>query len=234
MRSSSRPMVAVGCHRTVTPSAPPGRVAIALPRGGRVRIGAPEEPCPPSPRRLPMRTLGGLSLAGSALPAFTAMLAVAAVSLLAAPPARAATFVYVSNAEDGDIGTYTLRPDGALAAGPRVPAGKVVMPMAVSPDKRFLYAGVRSRPYSVHAYAIDPPTGALTPLGTAPLAESFPYISLDKTGRWLLGASYSGHLISVNAVGPDGRVAAPLQVIPVGRNAHAIRVDESNKFAFVP
>ena len=33
----------------------------------------------------------------------------------------------------------------------------------------------------------------------------------------------------------DGRVAAePLQVIPVGRNAHSIRVDESNKFAYVP
>ena len=28
--------------------------------------------------------------------------------------AHAATFVYVSNAEDGDIGMYTLRPDGSL------------------------------------------------------------------------------------------------------------------------
>ena len=42
-------------------------------------------------------------------------------------------------------------------------------------------------------------------------------------------------LVSVNAVGSDGRVAAePLQVIPVGRNAHSIRVDESNKFVYVP
>ena len=173
------------------------------------------------------------TLAGSTLAGMTALAAVA--SLLAAPPARAATFVYVSNAEDGDIGTYTLQADGALTAGPRVPAAKIVMPMAVSPDKRFLYAGVRSRPYAVHAYAIDAATGALRPLGTAPLAESFPYISLDRTGRWLLGASYSANLISVNAVGADGRVgAAPLQVIPVGRNAHAIRVDGSNKFAFVP
>ena len=167
------------------------------------------------------------------LAAMTALVAVA--SLLAAPAARAATFVYVSSAEDGDIGTYALQADGALTAGPRVPAAKVVMPMAVSPDKRFLYAGVRSRPYAVHAYAIDAATGALKPLGTAPLAESFPYISLDRTGRWLLGASYSAHLISVNAVGADGRVAGgPLQVIPVGRNAHAIRVDGGNKFAFVP
>jgi 6-phosphogluconolactonase len=177
--------------------------------------------------------LSSMMLAGSTLAGVTALVAVA--SLLAAAPARAATFVYVSNAEDGDIGTYALQPDGALTAGPRVPAAKVVMPMAVSPDKRFLYAGVRSRPYAVHAYAIDPATGALTPLAVSPLAESFPYISLDRTGRWLLGASYGANLISVNAVGADGRVATqPLQVIPVGRNAHAIRVDRSNRFAFVP
>jgi 6-phosphogluconolactonase len=67
------------------------------------------------------------------------------------------------------------------------------------------------------------------------LAESFPYISLDKTGRYLFGASYGSHLITVNAVGEDGRVAPePLQVIPVGRNAHSIRSDASNRFVFVP
>jgi len=42
-------------------------------------------------------------------------------------------------------------------------------------------------------------------------------------------------VISVNAVSSDGRVAdTPLQVIPVGRNAHSIRVDDSNRFVYVP
>jgi len=109
------------------------------------------------------------------------------------------------------------------------------MPMAVSPDRRFLYAAARSKPYSVFVYAIDPNTGALKTLSVSALAESFPYISLDKTGRYLFGALYGSHLISVNAVGGDGRVAPePLQVIPVGRNAHSIRADESNRFVFVP
>jgi 6-phosphogluconolactonase len=150
-------------------------------------------------------------------------------------PALAGTFVYVSNAVDGDIGTYRMRPDGALQPGARVKAAGAVGPMAVSPDRRFLYAAVRSKPFSVHVYAIDPGTGALTPLSVSPLAESFPYISLDQTGRTLFGASYHAHLISVNAVGADGRVAArPLQVIPVGRNAHSIRTDESNRYVYVP
>ncbi len=156
----------------------------------------------------------------------------ALTSLIGSAPA---TFVYVSNAEDGDIATYSMKPDGTLQPGARVPAAKVVGPMAVSPDRRFLYAGVRSKPYAVHAYTIDSGTGALQLLAVSPLAESFPYLSLDKTGRFLLGASYGAHLISVNAVGADGRVAAePLQVIPVGRNAHSIRTDESNRFVFVP
>ena len=149
--------------------------------------------------------------------------------------AFAATFVYVSNAEDGDIGVYRMLDSGELQAGARAKAASIVMPMAVSSDQRFLYAASRSKPFSVHAYTIDRSTGALTLLATSPLAESFPYISLDRTGRWLLGAGYGAALVSVNAVGSDGRVAAePLQVIPVGRNAHSIRVDASNKFAFVP
>jgi 6-phosphogluconolactonase len=87
----------------------------------------------------------------------------------------------------------------------------------------------------VFVYAIDPNTGALKPLSVSALAESFPYISLDKTGRYMFGASYGSHLIGVNAVGEDGRVAPePLQVIPVGHNAHSIRTDESNRFVFVP
>jgi 6-phosphogluconolactonase len=41
--------------------------------------------------------------------------------------------------------------------------------------------------------------------------------------------------VSVNEVAGDGRVAAePRQVIPVGRNAHAILADRSNRFVFVP
>ena len=150
-------------------------------------------------------------------------------------PALAGTFVYVSNAEDGDIGVYSVQADGSLKAGERTKAAKVVMPMAVSPDKRFLYAAARSKPYSVFVYAIDRNTGALKSLSQSPLAESFPYISLDKTGRYLFGASYSANLISVNAVKLDGSVAPePLQVIPVGRNAHSIRIDAGNKFVFVP
>ena len=116
------------------------------------------------------------------------------MSLAGGAPVLAGTFVYVSNAGDGDIGIYGMQPDGALKPGARAPAATAVGPMAVSPDRRFLYAAVRSKPFSVHAYSIDPGTGALKPLAVSPLAESFPYISLDKTGRFLFGASYGAQI----------------------------------------
>ena len=97
----------------------------------------------------------------------------AIVAIAGNAPAVAATFVYVSNAEDGDIGTYRLLDSGELEPGARTQAAKVVMPMAVSPDRRFLYAASRSKPFTVHTYAIDLGTGALKPLSTAPLAEAF-------------------------------------------------------------
>jgi 6-phosphogluconolactonase len=158
----------------------------------------------------------------------------ALLSMISAVPALAATFVYVSNAEDGDIGMYTLQPDGSLHSGPRFKAEKLVMPMAVSRDKRFLIAAVRSKPYQAYSYGIDPGSGALKLVGTGPLAESFPYISLDRSGRFLLGASYGANLLSVNSVGVDGRVGDPLQVIPTARNAHSIRIDNTNRFVFAP
>lgn len=156
------------------------------------------------------------------------------LSMVLSAPALAATFVYVSEADEGASGTYTLQPDGSLTPGPRSKAANVVMPMAVSPDKRFLFAAVRSKPYQAYSYLIDRTSGDLKPVGSGPLAESFPYISLDHSGRFLFGASYGGNLVSVNPVGADGRVGAPLQVVPTARNAHSIRIDNSNRFVFVP
>src|SRR5947209_4646920 len=139
-----------------------------------------------------------------------------ALSIMSAP-AFAATFVYVSNADDGTIGVYTLAADGSLKPGDRVEAAKVVMPMAVSPDKRFLIAAVRSKPYEAYTYAIDKKSGALKLVGKGPLAESYPYITIDNTGRFLLGASYGAHQVGVNPIGKDGKIGEPIQVIPTAR-----------------
>ena len=161
--------------------------------------------------------------------------ALAAMAALAfCTPLFAASFVYVSNADDGDISMYTLQPDGTLKPGERFQASKLVMPMAVSPDKRFLIVAVRAKPFSAITYAISRSSGALKMVSSGPLAESYPYISFDRTGRYLFGASYGANQVGVNPVGKDGKVGEPQQVIPTARNAHSIRVDNTNRYVFVP
>ena len=72
---------------------------------------------------------------------------------------------------------------GALTSNGKVEAGKTVMPMAVAPNKKFLYAVVRSQPMHVITYAIDGKTGALTQKATAPLPDSMPYDHFDAAER---------------------------------------------------
>ena len=115
----------------------------------------------------------------------------------------------MSNAEDGDIGVYALQADGWLKPGERVKAEKLVMPMTVTPDKRFLIAAVRQKPFQAMSFAIDPSSGALKPAGSGTLADSYPYISLDKRGRFLFGASYGGHRDQRRSSGANGKVANP-------------------------
>ena len=165
-------------------------------------------------------------------------LGLATLALCAAggAPAFAKTFVYVSNAQDGNIDAYTLdTSSGTLTSIGKVDAGKLVMPMAVSPNKKVLYAVMRSDPFRVATYAINPETGALTQKATAPLPDSMPYVSVDATGRFLFSASYGGDMIAVSPISESGLVeAAAIQVIPTGRNAHAILADRTNRFVYVP
>jgi 6-phosphogluconolactonase len=148
--------------------------------------------------------------------------------------ASAKTFVYVSAATDGMIDTYAMdESTGVLTPSGKFDAGKMVMPMAVSPDKKHLYAAVRSQPDRVLTLAIDPVTGSLTQQAVAVLPDSMPYISTDKTGRFLLAASYGGNKLAVMSINADGLVVdGTRQSIATGRNAHSIVNDRSGKYVF--
>jgi 6-phosphogluconolactonase len=152
---------------------------------------------------------------------------------LGAGIAAAKTFVYVSNAEDGEIDGYSMDKTGVLAPLGKTKAGKLVMPMAVSPDQKHLYAVVRSQPLRVITYAIDGVTGALKEEATAPLVDSMPYVSVDKNGRFLFTASYGGHKVAVNPIDATGVITQPAsQVIPTGENPHSIIADRTNKYVY--
>lgn len=145
--------------------------------------------------------------------------------------ASAATWVYVSNADSQEISVLELdRSEGVLKPVQTLNVGGTVMPMAVSHDRRVLYAALRSQPFRVASMSIDAATGKLQKLGEAPLADSMANIGLDASGKWLFAASYQGGKISVNAIGKDGAVGPIQQLVQTGPNAHAVHADASNRF----
>jgi 6-phosphogluconolactonase len=111
--------------------------------------------------------------------------------------------------------------------------------LCVSPDRRFLYASNRTAPYSIKSFAINRDDGTLLPLGETLAAESTPFLSTDRSGRFLLAAhnppdrkNRTG-FVSVSAI-HEGFVQPPHQVIRCPPKTHAIRVDGSNRFVLAP
>jgi len=147
--------------------------------------------------------------------------------------ANATTVVYVSNADSRTISVMRLNEEtGKLSSIQDVPVSGMVMPLTVSPDRRYLFAALRSKPYSVASFRIGAGDGMLTPVATSPLPESMANLSTDKTGRFLFAASYGGNLISESWIGDDGVVAPANIVIPTKPKAHAIKTDPSNRWLF--
>jgi 6-phosphogluconolactonase len=107
----------------------------------------------------------------------------------------------------------------------------MVMPLALRADGRVLYAGRRSAPMAVLAFARDA-EGRLSPLGEAPLPASMAHLAVDGTGRWLLAASYQGDQLAVLALDADGRPGAVVQSLATGRHAHALKLSRDNRFAY--
>ena len=144
------------------------------------------------------------------------------------------TAVYVANADSRDITVLALdSASGELVEVERFDARGAVMPLAVSPDRRVLYASIRSEPFRVLSLAIDATSGRLAEIGSAPLPASSCWISTDLSGRFLLSASYGASLVAVSPIGADGVVGAAQQVVATEANAHSIRVDPaSNRFVF--
>jgi 6-phosphogluconolactonase len=147
---------------------------------------------------------------------------------------HATNAVYVANADSRDITVLSLHEaTGALQWLQTVPVHGTVMPLAVAPDRRSLYAALRSEPYAVASFAIDLHSGLLRALGTAPLPHSMAYLATDHSGRWLFAASYGGDLLSVSPIDATGCAAAPTQVLPTGPHAHAAVPGPDNRFVYV-
>ena len=153
--------------------------------------------------------------------------------------------IYVSrfHADTGELGEAQL-------------AAEIVNPsfLTISPNHRFLYA-VTEDPYAVgppldhasyvSAFAIDSTTGKLRLLNTVPTSgTSTCFISMDKTGKFILMANFGSGSVSVVRVKEDGslgELAAFIQdvghsvnpFIQTEPHPHSILVSPDNRYAVV-
>ena len=165
----------------------------------------------------------------------SAILAMMTASLFISP-VDAATVLYVSCAAEQEIAVLKLDDDGSLAEVQRVQVDGAPGSLNVDPLRRFLFASLRTSS-SIGSFEIEAATGKLRPLGRTKLQDgaNAAYVAVDRSGRWLLSASYLGGRVVVHALDADGRIAAePTQTVETAKTAHCVTFSPSNRTAYVP
>ncbi len=144
------------------------------------------------------------------------------------------TIVYVSESGEKRIAVWSLdESSGELTRQGEAPLPGAPGSLSISPDRKHLYASVRSAKQFA-TLDVDAKTGALSNPTFADADFNAAYVFADKTGRWLLAASYSEGVVGLSAI-KNGRVEGPpIVTLETGKKAHCIQVDPANQFAFVP
>jgi 6-phosphogluconolactonase len=150
---------------------------------------------------------------------------------------RADTFLYVSMAPEEKIQVYRLDPkDGKLTSVQVLGVKGTPGALAVDPQRKFLFASLRSTS-TLASFRIDLAKGTLELLSDAPLSkgENAVFVATDRSGRWLLSASYAAGKVVVHRLAGGGKIVAPsVQTLTTAKTAHALVSDPGGRFVFVP
>src|SRR5437868_840337 len=164
--------------------------------------------------------------------------------------------LYVGTYTDsGSKGIYAYEYDAASGkASPLGVAAETSNPsfLAVDARRKVLYAVNETHDYkgaasgSVTAFAVDPKTHNLRELNEVASRGADPcYISLDKSGKYVLVANYNGGNVAAFPLSADGHIGEASSVVQdegaVGPNkerqekahAHWIEASARNRFAYV-
>src|SRR5579864_7728164 len=188
------------------------------------------------------------------------LVAAALLSASATPAPAAAKDQYIfyvgTYTEEGSKskGIYAYRYDGKTAQiTPLGVAAETVNPSWVTlhPNGRFLYAVNEIRNYlgpnsgGVSAFALDRSSGMLRFLNEVPTRGADPcYVTVDKTGKYVLVANYTGGSTTVFPVLADGKLGEATAFVQhsgrgtnparqEGPHAHSIDLSPDNRFAMV-
>ena len=155
-------------------------------------------------------------------------------------------YIATQNPEKMGIAVAEFDSDtGALSTPKLVMETRDPAHFALSADGKRLYMCNTGTPGGVSAFAVeDPKTGALELLNYKESKGRGPsYVSLDKTGRYVLDANYGGGYIEIHSLAADGSLDQQTAFVQHEGSsvhkrqdkpyAHWIRTDPTNKFALV-
>jgi len=179
-------------------------------------------------------------------------------TLLAAAPHRNRYFVYVGTYTEGEgatgKGIYLFRYNADTGdVHPLGLAAETTNPSWVTlhPNGRFLYSVNEVQKYQgpnsggVSAFSVDQATGKLTFLNEVATRGADPcYVTVDRSGKFVLVANYTGGSIAVFPILPDGKLGDATAFVQhtghgtnperqEGPHAHSINMSPDNRFAFV-
>ena len=168
-----------------------------------------------------------------------------AIGLMACDGAESLMYVGTYTGQGSD-GIYAWRFDsntGALRALGLMAKSENPSFLAISPDRKFLYAANETNAGAVTAFSIDAVSGALTELNrVSARGDGTCYVTVDHTGRVALAANYgSGSLASfhIDQAGRLSEAVSYIQHTGTGADrerqgsphAHSINLSPDNRFA---
>ena len=142
-------------------------------------------------------------------------------------------FVFVGGT--GQISIFKLDAAlGNLTLVKSVDGGNTPSFLAFDLTHTHLYA-VNEGTAKVASFSVDPKSGDLVLLNRVDSGGDAPaFVSVDRSGKWVLVANYTGGTTRVFPISPDGSLGAPSDDKSPGKNSHMILTDPANHFAFVP
>jgi len=123
--------------------------------------------------------------------------------------------------------------------------------VVVSPDEKFVYAvqedaASNGKGGEITAFAFNKKTGMLTYINERSSGGDHPcYVTVDRTGRWVVAGNYSSGNLSVLPVQPDGSLGVAASIIQhegsgvnkqrqARPHVHCTIFSADNRFLFVP
>jgi len=118
--------------------------------------------------------------------------------------------------------------------------------LTISPNKKYVYAVNEDAPGHVTAFVFNKPNNKLLQLNQQPSQGKHPcYITIDKTGKWIIVGNYSSGTLAVYPVNKDGSLGKPTDSVlhegssvnserQESAHVHATVLNKNNKTLYVP